>query len=122
MVSNMAESVSALLDETPAEAQKRIAANLKERRVRLNISQEGLAGRSGVPASTIRKFEQTSRINLGSFLKLAKCLEAMEGVVAATEPPEEHFETMDDLVAANRGQPPARRKRAYKPRKGGGRK
>ena len=118
MMSNFSESVIALLDDTPAESLKRIAANLRERRERLNISREGLAERSGVPPSTIRKFELTGQITLESFLKLANCLETMTGIVAATEPPEEHFETMDDLIAANRARTPSRRKRPYNRRKG----
>lgn len=39
----------------------------------MNLTQEGLAERSGVPLSTLRKFEQKGMISLDSFLKNAVC-------------------------------------------------
>lgn len=105
-----------LLGDTPAGARQRLADNLRGRRLQRNITREELSASSGVPHETLKKFEQTGRISLESFLKLANALGAMDAVVAATEPPEEHFGSMDELIAANRAQAPRRRQRSRRRR------
>ena len=55
-----------------SKAQKKIAENVRERRLQMDLTQEGLAERSGVPLSTLRKFEQKGNISLESFLKSAR--------------------------------------------------
>ncbi len=49
---------------TTAKAQKRIAANVRAQRLQIDLTQEGLARRSGVPLPTLRKFEQKGSISL----------------------------------------------------------
>ena len=53
-----------------SKAQKKLAENIRERRLQMELTQEGLAERSGVSLSTLRKFEQKGSISLESFLKL----------------------------------------------------
>lgn len=38
--------------------QKKLVDNVRERRLQMNLTQEGLAERSGIPLPTLRKFEQ----------------------------------------------------------------
>ena len=51
-----------------SKAQKKLVENVRERRLQMELTQEGLAERSGVPLSTLRKFEQKGSISLESFL------------------------------------------------------
>jgi len=55
---------------SPAKAQQKIAQSVRERRLLLELTQEGLSERSGVPLATLRKFEQKGLISLESLLKL----------------------------------------------------
>jgi len=57
---------------------KDIAANARERRLSLNLTQEGLSKRSGVSYGVIKKFERTGQISLASLLKLALVLDALD--------------------------------------------
>ena len=55
-----------------------IAARAKGRRLDLNLSQVGLAGRSGVSTGSLKRFEKTGRVSLESLLKIALVLEALD--------------------------------------------
>ena len=50
-----------------SKAQKNIIQNIRERRLQMDLTQEGLAERSGVSLSTLRKFEQKGSISLNFF-------------------------------------------------------
>jgi len=80
-------------------AQRIIAMNLRERRLQLDLTQEGLAQRSGVPLGTLRKFEQQGIISLEAFLKIMLVLGMLDAVVKATEMPEGSFATLDEIIA-----------------------
>lgn len=67
----------------------------------MNLSQAGLAERSGVALPTLRKFEQQSVISLESFLKLLMVVGGLEEVVRALEPVTEKFSSIDEVLAAN---------------------
>ena len=41
-----------------SKAQKKLVENVRERRLQMELTQEGLAERSGVPLYTLRKFVQ----------------------------------------------------------------
>ncbi len=69
-----------------SKAQKKIAENVRERRLQMDLTQEGLAERSGVPLSTLRKFEQKGNISLESFLKLLSVIGGLEEVINALKP------------------------------------
>lgn len=49
----------------------------RARRLKLNLTQEGLSKRSGVALPTLRKFERTGIIAFESLLKLALVLECL---------------------------------------------
>ena len=57
--------------DTPSDIAKRLAGNMKRIRKRKSITQKQLAVRSNVSYATLRKFEQTGQISLGSFIKLS---------------------------------------------------
>lgn len=84
---------------SPSIAQKKIAQNLKERRLQMNLTQEGLSARSGVPLATLRKFEQQGVISFESLLKLMMVLGMLEAMVAATKVSQTSFSSIDEVIA-----------------------
>ena len=84
---------------SPSIAQKKIAQNLKERRLQMNLTQEGLSARSGVPLATLRKFEQQGLISLESLLKLMMVLGMLEAMVEATKVSQTSFSSIDEVIA-----------------------
>ena len=52
----------------PNEIARQIAARVRERRLELDLTQEGMAARSGVKFATYRRFEQTGEISLKGLL------------------------------------------------------
>jgi transcriptional regulator with XRE-family HTH domain len=95
----------------PSKAQQAIAGNLRERRLQLDLTQEGLAQRSGVPVATLRKFEQQGVISLESLLKLLMALGMLDAIVKATEVPETSYSSLDEVIALEAGH---KRKRGKK--------
>jgi transcriptional regulator with XRE-family HTH domain len=93
---------------TPSKAQHALVANLRQRRLQLDLTQEGLASRSGVPLATLRKFEQQGSISLESFLKLMMALDLLAPLVKATEGPLESFSSIDEVIASESA--PARKR------------
>ncbi len=63
--------------KTPSDVQKELAGRFKSRRLVLNLTQEGLAARSGVSWSSLKRFERTGLIALDALLKLAIVLDCL---------------------------------------------
>ncbi|MDO4160771.1 MAG: helix-turn-helix transcriptional regulator [Prevotellaceae bacterium] len=61
----------------PSDVALQIAARVKARRLELNLTQEGLATRSGVKFATYRRFEQTGEISLKGLLQIGFALNAL---------------------------------------------
>ena len=97
---------------TPQKAQKKIAKNVRMRRLQMELTQEGLALRSGVPLPTLRKFEQKGLISLESFLKIAMVLGGLEDIVKATEARETEFSSIDEVLKDDSA--PPRKRGKYK--------
>ena len=64
-----------LNQKTPNEIAKSLADKIKERRKKLQISQEVLAQKSGVSLGSIKRFETKYEIALQSFIKIAIALD-----------------------------------------------
>ncbi len=89
----------ALIDT--AKAQKKLAEHARTLRLQLNLTQEGLAARSGVSLSTLRKFEQKGSISLESFLKIHMALGTLETFLRITQTKDTTFSSIDDVLKAN---------------------
>ncbi len=87
-----------VLFATPSKIQKKLAENVQLRRLQMELTQEGLANRSGVPLPTLRKFEQKSMISLESYLKLQMVLGGLGNILKATEVKEAEFSSIDDVL------------------------
>ena len=85
-----------------AKAQQKIAGQVRDRRLAMNLTQEGLAARSGVPVATLRKFEQKGVISLESFLKLLMVLGGLEEVIQVLKPTKPTFTSIEEVLKDSR--------------------
>lgn len=79
---------------------QRLAENLKTRRLEKKLSTKSLAGMSGVPASSIQRFELKHAISLESYVKLAKALGYSEEIMQLLAEPK--YDTMEELLEINK--------------------
>ena len=87
-----------LLFTTPAKAQRKLAEHARARRLQMELTQQGLAERSGVALPTLRKFERTGVLSLESFLKLHMVLGGLEDIINATQVKASPFLSIDDVL------------------------
>lgn len=81
-----------------SKAQKTLVQNVRERRLQMDLTQEGLAERSGVPLSTLRKFEQTGMISLESFLKILSIVGGLQEMIEGLKPNTPAFKSIDEVI------------------------
>jgi transcriptional regulator with XRE-family HTH domain len=82
----------------------RIADRFKARRLAMNLPQQELARRSGVPLSTLKRFEREGLISLDSLLRLATVLDCLEDFerLAAEPVPTGAAVSLDALLEARK--------------------
>ena len=61
----------------PADVRVELATRFKQRRLALNLTQEGLAERSGVSWGSLKRFERSGLVALDALLKLALVLDCL---------------------------------------------
>lgn len=64
--------------KTPQDYLRIISEKVRDRRLDLDLTQEGLASRAGVKLPTYRKFEQKGEISLLALLKIAWALDMLD--------------------------------------------
>lgn len=94
-----------------SKAQQKLTKTIRDRRLSMELTQEGLAERSGVPLATLRKFEQKGSISLESFLKLLMVVGGLENVINVLKPSKPNFTSIDDVLKDTNNAP---RKRGRK--------
>ena len=62
----------------PGQIQERIRAAARSRRLAFNMTQKTLGEKSGVPLSTLKRFEQGGEISLAGLLAIAAALDTLE--------------------------------------------
>ena len=82
---------------SPNDVAKQIAARVKARRLELNLTQEGLAARSGMKFATYRRFEQTGEISLRGLLQIGFALNALPDFDALFA--HKQYQSLDDVLS-----------------------
>ncbi len=80
--------------KTPEEVALEIASRLRARRLAQNLTQAGLASRTGMSTPSLKRFEKTGEISFVSLLKIALvlgCLDKCEELFAASTAPASLF-------------------------------
>lgn len=90
--------------KSPQDVASAISQRFKKRRLALNLSRSGLAERSGVNSSSLRRFENTGLISLESLLKLALVLNALDDFdhLAAADGQATESRSLDEILASSR--------------------
>jgi len=86
---------------TPAKAKRKLADNLRERRLAINLTQTGLSKRSGVALATLRKFEQSGTVSVDNLFKLMLVLGGLDKVIEASAPSPSNFGSIEDVISGN---------------------
>ena len=77
---------------------EKIRDNFKQKRLFLELTQEGLAKRSGVSLGSIKRFESSGEISLKSLLKLAVVLECLDDFTDIALQADNTVLSIDDLL------------------------
>ena len=86
---------------TPAKAKRKLADNMRERRLAINLTQTGLSKRSGVALSTLRKFEQSGAVSIDNLFKLMLVLGGLDELIEVIARNESKFGSIDDVLSGN---------------------
>jgi len=84
---------------TPAKAKRKLADNMRERRLAMNLTQAGLSKRSGVALATLRKFEQSGAVSVDNLFKLMLVVGGLDELVQASAPNPSNFSSIDDVLS-----------------------
>lgn len=103
-------NIMALNLKGPEDYAKELAAKSRSARLALNLSQAGLASRSGVSLASLKRFEATGLISLDSLLRLALVLNALEDFDKLFELASRERVTLDQLLLAETKRKRGRRK------------
>jgi len=90
--------------KTPQDVLRELATRFRARRLAMNLSQEGLAHRSGVSWSSLKRFERTGLIALDSLLRLALVLDCLPDFdqVCTDEGRELASKSLDEILAVRK--------------------
>jgi transcriptional regulator with XRE-family HTH domain len=75
---------------------KELARRVRRRRLNVNLSQEGVANRSGVTLASVKRFEQTGLISLDSLIRIAFVIDGAEEFNNLFQP--KAFQTIQDVI------------------------
>lgn len=77
-----------------------LSRNCRLRRLEKNLSQKSLSETSGVPLSTIQRFEHIGEISLASFVKIVRVLGYAEDIMELIGKPK--YSSLDEMVRINK--------------------
>ena len=83
---------------TPNSIMQNLKDKFKQKRLSLNLTQEGLSNKSGVSLGSIKRFESSGEISFESLLKVALVLNCLDDFKNIANEKDEEYETMDDLL------------------------
>lgn len=87
---------------TPSTVMEQIKEKFKEKRLSFNLTQEGLANKSGVSLGSLKRFENSGQISLDSLLKLALILECLDDFLNIANKKEEKIDSIDEILNKKR--------------------
>lgn len=83
---------------TPKSIMQDLKDKFKQKRLSLNLTQEGLSNKSGVSLGSIKRFETSGEISFESLLKIAWVLNCLDDFKNIANKKDEQYESMDDLL------------------------
>ncbi|MFW2578664.1 helix-turn-helix domain-containing protein [Aliarcobacter butzleri] len=83
---------------TPKSIMQDLKDKFKQKRLSLNLTQEGLSNKSGVSLGSIKRFESSGEISFESLLKIALVLNCLDDFKNIANEKNEQYESMEDLL------------------------
>ena len=83
---------------TPSTMMQTLKDRFKERRLSLDLTQEGLANKSGVSLGSLKRFESSGQVSLESLLKLSLVLECLDDFSTIANKREIQVQSIDELI------------------------
>ena len=83
---------------TPSSMMQTLKDKFKERRLSLDLTQEGLANKSGVSLGSLKRFEGSGQISLESLLKLSLVLECLDDFSTIADKKDLQVHSIDELL------------------------
>ncbi|MDY0121056.1 MAG: helix-turn-helix transcriptional regulator [Sulfurimonas sp.] len=93
---------------TPQSVMEQLKENFRQKRLSLQLTQEGLAKKSGVSLGSLKRFEGSGHISLESLLKLSVVLDCLDYFTRIATSQEASFESLDALLL-HKGKTPKKR-------------
>lgn len=81
----------------PLDVARQIAQRVKERRLELNLTQEGMAVRAGLKLPTYRRFERTGKISLEGLARIGFALNALHDFDALFS--KRQYQSIDEILS-----------------------
>lgn len=83
---------------SPTDIMTKLKERFKAKRLLLDLTQEGLASRSGVSLGSIKRFETIGKISIESLLQLALVLECLEDFNQIAQKETHQYNSLDDVL------------------------
>ena len=83
---------------TPKSIMQDLKDKFKQKRLSLNLTQEGLSNKSAVSLGSIKRFESSGEISFESLLKVAFVLYCLDDFQNIANKKDEQYDSMDDLL------------------------
>ena len=83
---------------TPKSIMQNLKDKFKQKRLSLNLTQEGLSNKSGVSLGSIKRFETSAEISFESLLKVALVLNCLDDFKNIANKKDEQYNSLDDLL------------------------
>jgi transcriptional regulator with XRE-family HTH domain len=83
---------------TPFSIMNQLKDKFKQRRLALDLTQEGLSSKSEVSLGSIKRFESTGHISLDSLLKISLVLDCLDDFQLIANPKQKPIFSLDDIL------------------------
>ncbi len=87
-----------IIISTPSSIMNQLKTKYKQKRLFLDLTQEGLASRSGVSLGSLKRFENSGQISLDSLLKLSLVLECLDDFSNIANQKEKKINSIDEIL------------------------
>jgi len=97
---------------TPSSIMELLREKYKQKRLSLNLTQRGLAIRSGVSLGSVKRFESSGKVSLESLLKVSLVLECLDDFNNIANIKEPQINSLNQIKNTN--QPPIKQRGSIK--------
>ena len=83
---------------SPEQIMMQLKDNFKYKRLSFDLTQEGLASKSGVSLGSLKRFERSGQISIESLLLLAVVLDCLDDFIDIANTKKKDFKSIDELL------------------------